>query len=110
MSDKRSNRVFAAAWAKRFGIDVRAARLLSRLADRVGTCNVGVMNGDPHPCAPRGGDPDVASALWGKDLIHAQKAFTLAAENNGFGVNFDVGLYPFLTRDGDTAIEVPEVA
>lgn len=98
-----------ANWGARYGITLSDVKRLQRLIDRYAKEREHFCNGDPHYSVADREDKNANSQAWDKSSDVTGRMLSRLARTLGFtGVDFGVGLYPVLEKDGDTCIMVPD--
>ncbi|HXJ59426.1 MAG TPA: hypothetical protein VNU68_22510 [Verrucomicrobiae bacterium] len=95
------------AWAKRYGLSITDAKRIARLIRCRAREQTHYCNGDPHHTVADPSDKNACATAWAKESDRTDAVLTSVAAEFGFSVDYGVGLYPALMRDGDTCIMVP---
>lgn len=99
-----------AKWGERYGITLDDVLKLGGLIDKYAKEREHYCNGDPYPLRPHIKDKSRLSAIWDHESeLTGQRIERLASSLGFTGVDFGVGLYPALAKDGDTCIMVPDL-
>jgi len=96
------------AWGARYGLTLKQVYRLQRLWRWNAYLGTNFCNGGPHPDAKDKTDKSECSSLWDAQREKIQIRMLAVAEEYGFhDVDFGVGLYPTLEKDGNSSIVVP---
>jgi hypothetical protein len=95
-------------WGERYNLTLKQVQSLKLLINRYAYQGVRYCNGDPHPLVHDKQDKSACSEAWGADRDKTGDKLEKLIKELGFDdIDFGVGLYPALAKDGDTCIMVP---
>lgn len=118
LARKAKNRIlFFRKWGERYGLTLSQVLTLMDLWHLYKIQSEHVCNGDMHPNfkkkskgkhIPSNPSKDECAAAWEKDVdITMQKMGEKAKEYGFEGIDFRVGLWPALIKDGESGIMLP---